>query len=168
MENSIYHSRLIYNNLKQLNLCRIYSQTYIKHILAIILSVFTIGFKGKTVNFEQSSPCHRTTIAYFLNYGKWDDSKLGNILKQSVIDIIYHETEVTGKPVFCIIDNTISSHTKPSSKALHPIEDAYFHHSHLKGKKDYDHQAVSVMLSCNGLILNYAIIMYNNTTLQVF
>lgn len=86
--------------------------------MAIILSVFTIGFKGKTVNFEQSSPCHRTTIAYFLNYGKCDDSKLEDILKQSVIDIIYHKAEVTGKLVFCIVDDTISSHTKPSSKGF--------------------------------------------------
>lgn len=49
MENSIYYSKIIYNSLKQLNLCRIYSQTYIKHILAIILSVFTAGFKGNLV-----------------------------------------------------------------------------------------------------------------------
>ena len=36
-------------------------------------------------------------------------------------------------------------------RALHPIEDAYFHQSHLKGKQDYGHQAVAVMLSCNGI-----------------
>ena len=41
-----------------------------------------------------------------------------------------------------------ASKTKPSSQALHPIEDAYFHQSHLKGKQDYGHQAVAVMLSC--------------------
>ena len=167
MENSIYHSNIIYNNLKQLNLCRIYSQTYIKHILAIILSVFTVSFKGKTVNFEQSSLCHRTTIAHFLNHGKWDDSRLENILKQSVISIIYNEAARTQCPVFCIVDDTIASHTKPSSKALHPIEDAYFHQSHLKKKQDYGHQAVAVMLSCNGLVLNYAIVMYNKSKSKI-
>lgn len=72
--------------------------------------------RGKTVNFEQSSPYHRTTIAYFLNYGKWDDNKLEDILKQSVMDIIYHEAKVTGKPDFFIVDDTISSHTKPLSQ----------------------------------------------------
>ncbi|MCI5508955.1 MAG: hypothetical protein MR436_00585, partial [Eubacterium sp.] len=56
---------------------------------------------------------------------------------------------------------TISSKTKPSSRALHPIEDAYFHQSHLKGKQDYGHQAVAVMLSCNGIVLNYALVMYD-------
>jgi len=59
------------------------------------------------------------------------------------------------------VDDTIASKTKPSSQALHPIEDAYFHQSHLKGKQDYGHQAVAVMLSCNGIVLNYAFVMYN-------
>ena len=36
----------------------------------------------------------------------------------------------------------IASKTKPSLQALHPIEDAYFYQSHLKGKQDYGHQAV--------------------------
>ena len=167
MENSIYHSTIIYNSLKQLNLCRIYSHAYIKHILAIILSAFSFGFRGKTVNFKHFSPCHRTTVAHFLNHGKWDDSRLEDILKQAVIDIIYHEAETTGMPVFCILDDTISSHTKSSSKALHPIEDAYFHQSQLKGKQDYGHRAVAVMLSCNGIVLNYAIVMYNKSKSKI-
>ncbi|MEH2951675.1 hypothetical protein VV089_01540 [Candidatus Merdisoma sp. JLR.KK011] len=87
--------------------------------MAILISVFSLGYHGKTIDFEKYSSCHRTTVAHFLNKGKWDD--------------------------------TISSKTKPSSRALHPIEDAYFHQSHLKGKQNYGHQAVAVMLSCNGI-----------------
>ncbi|MCB5532033.1 IS701 family transposase, partial [Erysipelatoclostridium ramosum] len=75
-----------------------------------------------------------------LNSGKWDDSLLSDTLKCSVIEIIYSEAARTGKPVFCIVDDTIASKTKPSSRALHPIEDAYFHQSHLKGKQDDGHQ----------------------------
>ena len=59
------------------------------------------------------------------------------------------------------------SKTKPSSRALHPIEDAYFHQSHLKKKQDYGHQAVGVMLSCNGMVLNYAILMYDKTRSKI-
>ena len=81
-------------------------------------------------------------IAHFLNSGKWDDSLLSDALKQSVIEIIYSEAARTGNPVFCIVDDTIASKTKPLSRALHLIEDAYFH------------QAVAVMLSCNGIVLN--------------
>ena len=69
--------------------------------------------------------------------------------------------------MFCIVDDTISSKTKPSSRALHPIEDAYFHQSHLKGKQDYGHQAAAVMLSCNGIVLNYAIVMYDKSRSKV-
>ncbi len=68
--------------------------------------------------------------------------------------------------MFCIVDDTFSSKTKPSSRALHPIEDAY-HQSHLKGKQDYGHQAVAIMLSCNGIVLNYAIVMYDKSKSKV-
>ena len=65
------------------------------------------------------------------------------------------------------MDDTIASKTKPSLRALHPIEDAYFHQSHLKGKQDYGHQAVAVMLSCNGIVLNYAFVMYNKSISKI-
>ena len=128
--------------------------------MSILISIFISGYHGKTTDFAKNSSYHRTTIAHFLNSGKWDDSLLSDTLKQSVIEIIYSEAARTGNPVFCIVDDTIASKTKPSSRALHPIEDAYFHQSHLKGKPDYGHQAVAVMLSCNGIVLNYAFVMF--------
>ena len=135
--------------------------------MAILISVFSLGYHGKTIDFEKYSPCHRTTVAHFLNKGKWDDAKLEDILKNIVVQFIYKEAQRSGKPVFCIVDDTISSKTKPSSRALHPIEDAYLHQSHLKGKQDYGHQAVAVMLSCNGIVLNYAIVMYDKSKSKV-
>lgn len=131
--------------------------------MSILIAVFMYGYKGKTINFALCSSCHRTTLAHFLNEGKWDSDILEDILKKAVISTIYNEAQATGKPVFCIVDDTIASKTKPSSKALHPIEDAYFHQSHLKKQQDYGHQAVAVMLSCNGIILNYTIVMYNKS-----
>lgn len=167
MEHSIYQSKVIYNCLKQLNLCQVFSHTTIKHFLAILLSVFSLGYQGKTVNFEKYSSCHRTTIAHFLNKGTWNDAQLKDILKAAVIAVIYKEALDSGKPIFCTVDDTILSKTKPSSQALHPIEDAYFHQSHLKKKQDYGHQAVAVMLSCNGLVLNYAILMYDKSKSKI-
>ncbi len=41
-----------------------------KHIMAILISVFSLGYYGKTIDFEKYSPCHRTTVAHFLNKGK--------------------------------------------------------------------------------------------------
>ena len=125
------------------------------------------GYKGKTTQLSAECKGHRTTIAHFLNQGKWDDHALACVIKQYVVRTIYTEAERTGKPVFCIVDDTISSKTKPSSRALHPIEDAYFHQSHLKKKQDYGHQAVGVMLSCNGIVLNYAIVMYDKSRSKI-
>ena len=135
--------------------------------MSILISIFISGYHGKTTDFARNSACHRTTIAHFLNNGKWDDSLLSDTLKKSVIEIIYSEAARTGKPIFCIVDDTIASKTKPSSQALHPIENAYFHQSHLKGKQDYGHQAVAVMLSCNGIVLNYAFVLYDKSISKI-
>ena len=75
--------------------------------MSILISIFISGYHGKTTDFAKNSSCHRTTIAHFLNSGKWDDSLLSDTLKCSVIEIIYSEAARTGKPVFCIVDDTI-------------------------------------------------------------
>ena len=165
--NSIHHSNSIYNYFKSLKLGLFLSDVYLNHLMTILVSVFLRGYRGKNIDFAEVSSQHRTTTAYFLNHGKWDDSALQDILKSSVIQIIYRKAQLSGKPVFCIVDDTIASHTKPSSQALHPIEAAYFHQSHLKGCQDYGHQVVSVMLSCNGIILNYAVILYDKSKSKI-
>ncbi len=167
LTNTIHYSTFIYNQLKKLNLCKSFSNRVIGHLMSILISIFISGYHGKTTDFSQNSSCPRTTIAHFLNSGKWDDTLLENTLKSSVVEIIYSEAQRTGKPVFCIVDDTIASKTKPSSQAMHPIEDAYFHQSHLKRKQDYDHQAVAVMLSCNGIVLNYAFVLYNKSISKI-
>ena len=167
MGRSIYESAAIFNSLRKYSFCETFTHTVLKHILAILISTFCYGYKGKTVQFARSSPHHRTTIAHFLNKGKWDSDKLETIVKEAVIKIIYEEARRTCKPIYCFVDDTISSKTKPSSHALHPIEDAYFHQSHLKKKQDYGHQAVAVMLSCNGITLNYAVVLYDKTKSKI-
>lgn len=165
--NSIHHSNKIYNYFKTLKLGQFLSDVYLNHLMTIIVSVFLRGYRGKTIDFAEVSNYHRTTIAYFLNHGKWNDFALQDILKNSVIQIIYQEAQHSGQPIFCIVDDTIASHVKPSSQAVHPIEAAYFHQSHLKGRQDYGHQVVSVMLSCNGIILNYAVILYDKSKSKI-
>ena len=165
--NSIHHSNEVYNYFKRLKLGLFLSDIYIRHLMTIIISVFVYGYRGKTVDFAKAGFHHRTTIAHFLNHGKWDSSRLEKVLKANVIRMIYQESILSGKPIFCIVDDTIASHTKPSSQAEHPIEAAYFHQSHLKGCQDYGHQAVSVMLSCNGITLNYAMILYDKSKSKI-
>ena len=100
------------HQFKKLNLCKSFLNRVIGHLMSILISIFISGYHGKTTDFAQNSSCHRTTIAHFLNSGKWDDTLLENALKSSVVEIIYSEAQRTGKPVFCIVDDTIAS--KPS------------------------------------------------------
>lgn len=163
----IHHSGKIFNYFKTLKLSCFLSDIYLNHLMAIIISVFLRGYRGKTIDFAEVSRHHRTTVAHFLNHGKWNDAALQDTLKSSVVQIIYQEAVRSGQPIFCIVDDTIASHTKPSSQATHPIEAAYFHQSHLKGRQDYGHQVVSVMLSCNGITLNYAVILYDKSKSKI-
>lgn len=165
--NIIHHSNKIYNYFKVLNLNCFLSDIYLQHFMAIILSTFLRGYRGKTTDFALTSQHHRTSVAHFLNQGKWNDFLFQDALRNSVAYLIYREATISGQPIFCIVDDTIASHTKLSSQALHPIEAAYFHQSHLKGCQDYGHQVVSVMLSCNGITLNYAVILYDKSRSKI-
>lgn len=79
--NSIHHSNSIYNYFKTLKLGLFLSDVYLNHLMTIIVSVFLRGYRGKTVDFAEVSNQHRTTTAYFLNHGKWNDSALQDTLK---------------------------------------------------------------------------------------
>ena len=167
MNTSIYESETIVNSLKEKNLYELFSAHVRKHLITLLIAVFSIGYHGKIVDFANHSDCHRTTLGHFLNHGKWDETVLETAIKMSVLSIIYEEAKRSGKPVLCMIDDTISSKTIPSSKAELPIESADFHFSHLKGKSDYGHQAIAVLLSCNGMTLLYAIKMYDKSVSKI-
>ena len=167
MENSIRHSEAICKSLLKHKFCGNLAKGAMKHIIAILITAFCYGYKGKTTQFAQVDSCHRTTVAHFLNHGKWDSQGLDETIRAVVINRIYREAIRTGKPVFCFADDTVSSKTKPSSKASHPIEGAYHHYSHLKRGKDYGHQAVGIMLSCGELTLNYALILYDKSKSKI-
>ncbi len=167
MKESIHYSEEISNRLKGKNLYETLSAYALEYIMAILISIFSAGYRGKTVDMEKHSSRHRTSISRFLSSEAWDDSGLEATMKTLVIQTVYEESKRSGKPILCIIDDTIASKTKPSSKASHPIESAGFHYSHLKKKQDYGHQAVGVLLSCNGITLNYGIIRYDKTVSKI-
>ena len=72
--NSIHHSNEVYNCFKRLKLGLFLSDIYIRHLMTIIISVFIYGYRGKTVDFAKAGFHHGTTIAHFLNHGKWDST----------------------------------------------------------------------------------------------
>jgi len=96
------------------------SHTAIRHIMEVLFSAFSLGYKGKAVNFSSHSPCRRIPLARFLNQGKWDSHRLEDLIKASVIQTVYGEALRSGKPVFCIVDDTIASKTKLSSRLCTP------------------------------------------------
>ena len=167
MGNSIHDSDAIYKSMLELGLPGYFRRLVLTHIMTILISVFVQGYRGKTVQISASSPRHRTTVAHFLNDGKWDDAELERIYKEAVIRRIWAESEKSGKPIGCIADDTIASKTKPSSQASRPIEAAGFHFSHLKRRQDYGHQILEILLTCNGLTLSYASILYDKTRSKI-
>ncbi|MBR0483772.1 MAG: hypothetical protein IJJ69_03220 [Oscillospiraceae bacterium] len=124
MNTSIYESETIVNSLKEKNLHELFSAHVMKHLMTILIAVFSIRYHGKTVDFANHSDCHRTTLGHFLNHGIWDETILETAVRMAVLSIIYGEAKRSGKPVLCIVDDTISSKTVPSSKAELPIEAA--------------------------------------------
>ena len=129
---SVKQSGEICKTLNVLQLGNFLSDVYLEHVKALTHSVFMLGYRGKIVNAEFFSEKHRTTVAHFLNNRRWDSLNFEKALKRQVIDRIYEESRKSGAPVFCIVDDTIASHIAPSSQAMHPIEAAYYHQSHLK------------------------------------
>jgi hypothetical protein len=115
MKNIIHESEIIIKCFTEINLEKIHKQYVLKHPLSIVMAAICLGYKGKTVDFERYSGCHRTTIAYFLNKGKWDESVLEKLKQEKVREKIYGEAIDTGEPLYFIVDDSYSSVTKPSS-----------------------------------------------------
>lgn len=167
MKDSLHYSEAVFKTFRELKLGMILSDVYLKHLMSVITATFTRGYRGKMVDIARNSDKTRTTIAHFFNHGKWDSKKLEALTKEKVIETIYGESKKSGKPILCIVDDTIASHTQPRSQAEHPIEGAYWHQSHLKKRQDYGHQVVGIMLSCNGIVLNYAMVLYDKTQSKI-
>lgn len=125
------------------------------------------GFTGKISDVASStSHRHRTSVTRFLSKGTWNEEYVRNSLKSLVLELIWDRSRKTKKPIYFIIDDTISEKTKPSSKAINPIEKCGFHNSHLKGKTVYGHQILVSLLSCGGLVLPYSIDIYDKNTMS--
>lgn len=167
MNISIHHSETICNSLKKNNLYEMLSESERNYIPSVLLAMFSSDYHGKTLDFEQYSDYHRTSISRFLRSEAWDEMPISCGIRRETVTRIYEESRRSRRPVLCIVDDTIASKAMPSSKAEHPIESAYFHYSHLKRKADYGHQAVCILLSCNGITLPYAIILYDKSISKI-
>ncbi|QPW58344.1 IS701 family transposase [Clostridium botulinum] len=157
----------LYKFFKQLNFDLYLTKPQLEHLEGTMTAMILKGFNGKVSDIaELASKRHRTSITRFLSISNWDENLLINALKSKVIELIWNKSEKSQKPIYLIIDDTISEKTKPSSKAINPIEKCYFHNSHLKRKTVYGHQLVVALLSCDGLVLPYSIEIYDKSNMS--
>ena len=138
-----------------------FSKPVLKHIEEFIKGSTQKGYKGTVTDIVLLSiaNCHRTTFGKFLSEGVWNINFAWKGIRKFVVRTIY-ECSSPNLPVFAIYDDTIAEKTKPSSQATSVIQEASFHHSHLKGKQVYGHQLLTTMLSCGKKILPYYIQRY--------
>jgi hypothetical protein len=149
----------IHNFISKLHLPLYFSQPVNRHITDFIAGAIQKGYRGKVNDLVELSfaSCHRTTFGHFLSKGNWDESYLWKTMKNKVLQTIKQTARETRTPTFAIYDDTIAKKTKPSSQAIHPIEAADFHFSHLECKTVWGHQLLCAMLSTGTLTLPYHI-----------
>lgn len=167
-QNSIISNELpIYNFFRQLNLNLYLTKPQLNHMKNIMSAMISKGYKGKISNVASiTSPKHRTSISRFLSNSTWNENHLRDSLKSLVLKLIWDRSRKNTKPIYFIIDDTISEKAKPSSKAVNPIEKCGFHNSHLKGTTVYGHQILVTLLSCDGLVLPYSIDIYDKKSMS--
>ena len=157
----------LYKFFKQLNFDLYLTNPQLKHLESILNAMISKGYRGKVSDIaELASHRHRTSITRFLSDSPWNHALLEQYLKSFVIDSIWKKAEETNKPIYFIIDDTISEKTKPSSKANNIIGKCSFHNSHLKNKRVYGHQILVSLLSCDGLVLPYSINIYDKNSMS--
>ena len=66
MNISIHHSETICNSLKENHLYAVLSEPEQKYVSSVLQAMFSSDYRGKTVDFEQYSDYHRTSISRFL------------------------------------------------------------------------------------------------------
>ena len=167
-QNTIISNELsIYKFFKQLNFDLYLTKPQLNHLENISNAMISKGFKGKVSDIAELAPArHRTNITRFFSSSSWDETLLEKSLRTYILKLIWTRSRESKKPIYFIIDDTISEKTKPSSKAKNPIEKCSFHNSHLKGKTVYGHQILVSLLSCDGLVLPYSIDIYDKKSLS--
>ena len=167
-QNTIISDELsIYKFFKQLNFDLYLTKPQLNHLESIMNAMISKGYNGKVSDIaELASQRHRTSITRFLSNSTWDEKLLIKALKSLVVELIWNKSRETKKPIYFIVDDTISEKTKPSSKAKNIIEKCSFHNSHLKGKNVYGHQILVSLLSCDGLVLPYSIDIYDKESMS--
>ena len=126
-----------------------------KHIQEMILAMAQKGYSGKMTDCSELNAGHRTTYGYFLSKGKWNHEKVEAVQSQKSFQTMLSVAQSTNEPLYMSIDDTVTPKKKPSSRAVHPMEGASWHYSHLEGKQVYGYQIFSAIISSGNHRLCY-------------
>ena len=85
MKTSIHYSEEICKRLEAKKLTETISPYAMEYINTIMLTIFSTGYHGKTVDMEKCSDKHRTSISRFLHNDQWNASSLEKAMKELVI-----------------------------------------------------------------------------------
>lgn len=97
------------------------------HLKSIMNAMISIGYNGKVNDVSKfTSQKHRTSITRFFSNSPWNESLLTNLLRFFVVELVWRKSRETKKPIYFIIDDTISEKNKPLSKAKNVIENDLF------------------------------------------
>lgn len=121
-QNTIISNELsIYKFFKQLNFDLYLTKPQLNHLENISNAMISKGFKGKVSDIAELAPArHRTNITRFFSSSSWDETLLEKSLRTYILKLIWTRSRESKKPIYFIIDDTISEKTKPSSKAKNP------------------------------------------------
>lgn len=167
-ENNITHDRLINNFIIKLGLTLYLTIPQLKHVCEFLYGTVGRGCNAKVAHIAENCfySTHRTSIGKFLSKSSWNEDFVLKALQKFAIKRIWQLSQSTGKPIYVIIDDTISKKTKPSSRANNPIQKCAFHKSHLEGKTVYGHQVVGILLQCDDIVIPYQLILYDKDKLD--
>lgn len=141
--NSLSHHAQINKGFSDWQLPLYFSKPVLRHFTHFIDGMSSIGFTGKLTQIHTYSrhPKHRTTLSHFLQKSPWNEG----YLQRQCQHYVRHQIDLK-KPLFWLLDDTLSKKKKPSSQAQHPIEGGGFHFSHTEGKVIWGHQVLQLMM----------------------
>ena len=116
-QNTIISNELsIYKFFKQLNFDLYLTKPQLNHLENISNAMISKFFKGKVSDIAEIAPArHRTNITRFFSSSSWDETLLEKSLRTYILKLIWTRSRESKKPIYFIIDDTISEKTKPSS-----------------------------------------------------
>lgn len=141
--NRLSHHTQINKGFSDWQLPLYFSKPVLRHLTHFIDGMSSIDFTGKLTQIHAFShhPKHRTTLGHFLLKSPWNEYYLLQQSQRFIRRQVY-----INKPLFYLLDDTISKKTKPSSQAIDPIQGCGFHFSHTEGKSVWGHQVVQLMM----------------------